>query len=546
MTEKPGINYSDMRVNDLMEQFQDFKVLAGAEGLDRVVSTVSVMDAPDIYNWMKGGEFLISTCYIMKDNPLELINLVIKLHEHGAAALGIKIGRFIKELPEEVKEISDRLKFPIIYLPKKYAFTDIINPVLSSIVNSQAEKLMMSENIHKSFTQMVIQGKDTSDIMDTLHEILAKNIAFEDLIFNRTYIRGNSQEFKEDIENKELKYNLNKYCNYPVQIGSSIYGYIILEKNSNYPLTYLDNISIEHAGTVIKLNIQKEISNCQIEQKYRDEFIQDLILNNIKTVEEANKRAALYGWKIENGIVCLIADIDNFKDKFIYQKDTQNLEDQKNRIFNLVNKRMKSKFKQCFYTIYSDNIVFLVEPERKYSENFANRLKQIAEELKKDVKQNSSLTISVGIGSYQESLTDAYISFVEAQKAIRIGRTVCENDTVHIYSELGVYKILYNLSLEDESIRFCYNYLQGLVDYDNETKSEYIYTLRTIVKNDWNLKRASETMFIHYNTIKYRFIKICEIVNLNLNNREDKFKIEFCLKLMDMRKQYSLYMKTKI
>jgi purine catabolism regulator len=106
--------------------------------------------------------------------------------------------------------------------------------------------------------------------------------------------------------------------------------------------------------------------------------------------------------------------------------------------------------------------------------------------------------------------------------------------------------MLYNLSLEDDANKFCGKYLQSLIDYDIENNSEYIKTLRSIVKNDWNLKQTSEEMFIHYNTIKYRFSKICEIVNLDLNSREDKFKIEFCLKLMDMSNQYSLYMKTKV
>ena len=135
---------------------------------------------------------------------------------------------------------------------------------------------------------------------------------------------------------------------------------------------------------------------------------------------------------------------------------------------------------------------------------------------------------------------------MEAQKAVRIGRTVYEKDNTHIYSDLGVYKMLYNLSLEDDANKFCGKYLQSLIDYDIENNSEYIKTLRSIVKNDWNLKQTSEEMFIHYNTIKYRFSKICEIVNLDLNSREDKFKIEFCLKLMDMSNQYSLYMKTKV
>ena len=40
----------------------------------------------------------------------------------------------------------------------------------------------MSEEIHKSFTQIVIQGKGTSHIVDTLYKILDKDIAFIDLV----------------------------------------------------------------------------------------------------------------------------------------------------------------------------------------------------------------------------------------------------------------------------------------------------------------------------------------------------------------------------
>ena len=535
-----------IKVKDLLEQFEDFKVLAGEKGLNKNVSTVSIMDAPDIYNWMKGGEFLVTTGYIMRDNPLELKNLVIKLHENKAAALGIKVGRFIEKLPDEVKRIGDELNFPIIYVPKNYAFTDIINPVLSRIVNEQAKKLMMSEEIHKSFTQIVIQGKGTSHIVDTLYKILDKDIAFIDLVFNRNYIRCTSDKFKEDIDNLGIKNISDKYYSYPVQIGSSIYGYLVVENLQEKPLEDLDNITIEHASTVLKLNIQKEISNHQIEQKYRDEFIQDLIINNIKTVEEANNRAALYGWKIENGLICLIVDIDNFKEKFITLENTQELESERDKIFRLSNFKMKRSFKQCFYTIYSDNIVFLVEPDEKPIENFTKRLENVAEELRREIKENSKFTVSIGIGTYQESIIDVYISFVEAQKAVRIGRTVYEKDKIYSYSKLGVYKMLYNLSLEEDTSRFCSEYLQNLLDYDNENNSAYMETLKTIVKNDWNLKQASEEMFIHYNTIKYRFNKICEIIDLDLGNREDKFKIELCLKLMNMSKQYSLYMKTKI
>jgi purine catabolism regulator len=82
------------------------------------------------------------------------------------------------------------------------------------------------------------------------------------------------------------------------------------------------------------------------------------------------------------------------------------------------------------------------------------------------------------------------------------------------------------------------------MNYDIENNLEYMDTLKALVKNDWNLKQTSEEMFIHYNTVKYRFSKICDILNLDLNNREDKFKIEFCLKLMSMNNKYPLSRKT--
>jgi len=537
----------ELKVKNLMEQFEGFEVLAGEGGLDRSVSTVTVMDAPDIFNWMKGEEFLITTAYIMKDNPLELKDLVIKLNEKGASALGIKIGRFIEKLPQEVKQTGDSLNFPIIYIPTNLAFSDVINPVLSKIVNAQAKKLMMSEKIYKSFTQIVIEGKGTGHIVETLYGILDRNVAFMDLVFNRNYIKSKSDKFKDNIENLGLKTVIDKYYNYPVQIGSSIYGYIIVDEDiDDNSLVDLDRMTIGHASTVLKLNIQKEISNRQIEQKYRDVFIQDLLVNNIKTVEEANNRALLYGWKMDKGLVCLIVDIDNFKDRFISLEKTKGLEEKRDNIFSLIAKKMKNSFYKCFYTNYSDSIVFLIEPDVNSMEDFLRKLKNISEEVRKEVRENSEFTATIGIGSYKESVIDIYISFIEAQKAVRIGRTIYDKDNTHVYSDLGVYKMLYDISLEDEANSFCNKYLEKLMNYDRENNGEYLETLDYLVKNDWNLKKTAENLFIHYNTMKYRFYKIGEILSLDLNNREDKFKIELCLKLMNMSRQYSLYMKTNI
>lgn len=524
----------DMKVEDLLDQFHDFKILAGEEGLSKKVNTVSVMDAPDIYNWMKGGEFLITTAYIMKDNPSELKNLVQKLNEHGASALGIKLGRFIEVLPKEVKEIGDALNFSIIYIPEKYAFTDIINPVLSKLVSKQARKIVMSEKIHKSFTQIVVDGKDNTEIMKALYKILDKDVAFINLIFKVNYYSCNSKEFKNDLEHLEIINIKKKYCNHQVKINDTIFGYLVVDSPLEDCLTEIDKITVEHASTVIKLNIQKEISNRQIEQRYRDEFIQDLIINNVKSKEEVNTRAAIHGWEMKKGLVCLIVDIDDFKERFNSLKSAQNSTKESQEIFQLVIDQMKIYFKQSFYTFYSDYIVFLVEMDTPKNEDFFSKLKNVSDTIRMVVRQKSNFTVTIAIGEYKEVITDVYLSFIEAQKAREIGRIIYRKDTTNVYSDLGAYKALYKIASEKDTIKFCDEHLRAIIEYDLKNNTELMNTLEAIIKNDWNLKLTSEEMFVHYNTIKYRFNKICKLLKLDLKKREDKFAVELSLKLISM------------
>lgn len=52
-----------------------------------------------------------------KDNTEYLLELIEKIAKNGAAALFIKLGRFIDDMPDEVRIKADELSFPIVYMP---------------------------------------------------------------------------------------------------------------------------------------------------------------------------------------------------------------------------------------------------------------------------------------------------------------------------------------------------------------------------------------------------------------------------------------------
>lgn len=86
-----------LKVRDLLNivELEGIRLLAGEGGLDRDVINVNVMEAPDIARWLRGGEFLLTSAYLAREQPEKLSNLVEEIYGANAAALGIKLGRFI-------------------------------------------------------------------------------------------------------------------------------------------------------------------------------------------------------------------------------------------------------------------------------------------------------------------------------------------------------------------------------------------------------------------------------------------------------------------
>src|SRR5690606_35377768 len=114
------------------------RLIAGKGGLNRIVQRLNVMEVPDILAWVKPHELLLTTGYPLRNTPQSLGRLVADLDERGLAALAIKLGRYVDELPPEMVEQADRLGFPLILLPNDVGFDDILNQVLTDILNRQA------------------------------------------------------------------------------------------------------------------------------------------------------------------------------------------------------------------------------------------------------------------------------------------------------------------------------------------------------------------------------------------------------------------------
>ena len=532
-----------------MPVFRNFRVVAGEGGIDREVGTVSVMDAPDIYKWMKGGEFLITTGYAVKDRPEYIRSLIINLDKGGAAALGVKFDRFIHDFPADALEAADELDFPIVSIPYEFAFTDVINPVLWEVVDKQARKLLYSESIHEAFTRMVLKDEEIPAILAFLRKHIHRETAFIDPRFSKVYFASETdedssicQEWKQwDVDAGNRKERTEGYDFYRMHINEEEYGHIILgERLEGFDEFFQDyyQIAIEQAGIILTLKIQKQMATAQIETEYREQFVQDILTGNIKSKEEIINRGRIYNWDFHFGGIAVVVDIDRFKEQYLQELDRERirrLDEIMRRILNISKRIVKKEFPQYVYSRMSDQIAFVISETCGKRSRFMERIKNVFGEVKEEIQRASAFTATIGVGNYKKDIAQIHDSWEEAKKSVVISRNMLREDVISVYDELGVYKLLSLVSASEEAKEFQHLYVQMIEAYDLQHHTELLETAMVLAACGWNLKEASEKLYIHYNSMKYRYRKICQILEMNLQEQEQRLNLELALKLYQIR-----------
>lgn len=114
-----------------------FRVLAGKSGLGNLVQWVHNLEDPRYVEWLRGGELIILTGIITKDDAKVLCRLMEQLFDKQVAAVAVSLSEFIPVVPKEVCACCDRLGLPLLELPAHVRIVDISRSIGTTISNSQ-------------------------------------------------------------------------------------------------------------------------------------------------------------------------------------------------------------------------------------------------------------------------------------------------------------------------------------------------------------------------------------------------------------------------
>lgn len=532
--------------------FQNAKLVAGKEGLNRVISSVNVMEVPDISKYIKPNELLVTTTYPIKDDKQSQIKLIPDLVRNNVAALAIVPEFYNDEIPQTMIIQADKCHFPLIQLPKDTSFNEIINPVLEEILNHQAVILRRNNEAQKKFINLLLNGGSLDEIARmifslrgtpvSIYSIYMKLLASAgDLGEDQKSLFYNIEKFRDLSDGHTVEYlfdkdghSLKTYIK-PVIVAGEKYAYVVLGLQDVDCPSQAEIDMIDQASMVIALEVSRIKDLLEAEQNFRNRIFEDLLEDRIESKNDFLALGESQGLDLSTGFIPVVVEIDGFNN--IYDGPAGN----NNQIMILRKFRdaMSSSINLSYpgaivVDLKVNNLILFPVKNPLVAKNAARKINEVIEQLQKEIYNLENITISAGIGQEIYDIMDLKNGFQQASKALECGRLLKGQGSVIHYDDLGVYRILAINKEDPEMNKFCQEFLGKLILSDENNNTDYIRTLDTVLRYNDNLREAARELFIHHNTLHYRIARIEEITGMELKSAETRLNLQIALKIYRM------------
>lgn len=536
-----------------MSCFKDSKLVAGnVKNRNINVEGITVIEVPDIVDWINGGELLLTSFYTIDKDIEAQKSLISGLAKKGAAAIVIKISRFLSEIPQEVIDVANKLDFPIIQISGSTKYIDIMYPVMGEIFNDQVNKLNYYKTCHKKFSELSLKMKGISSVAKTLGDLIENPVVIFDSELNP--IAWNKKEYKNiKIEGEEFKSSLIKgYPFYnikikgpttneedfimlePIQVLNEIRGYLGVHE-LNKEMEDLDFIAFESAANTLRLEMLKDVAVNEVELKYKGELMEDLISGNFQDIEDIYDKSSILGWDLKRKFIVVLVNIAKYEQHIKCKKNlTEGLHMLIQRTLKIID-RVAYHYTNDYISIKKgDNVIILWPVEEEFDiRSTNNTIKEFGRKVQKGVNDEfPEVELSIGIGNIAQDINVINKSYTEAVDAVKIGSTIFGSAPIITFEELGIYKLLCRYENREELERFVHPALLNLRNYDKETNNQLVETLEIYLSCNQNAVKTAEELFIHYKTMLYRLNRIKEIMQLDIEDRSYMLEIEVGLKIL--------------
>ena len=283
-------------------------------------------------------------------------------------------------------------------------------------------------------------------------------------------------------------------------------------------------------GVCIFVDINREITTLIMESYVRSHSNTNLLSELMKADELSTEK--VHDLLIQSGI--------SIHSSFIYaifsiQEDeisTYSTEEYQ-QIFRKIKKRMDLIFAvlgiQDLHITNTEYLGYLFYAEESTS---LERIMQEARKICRDFELSEDISLFVAFSDVFSEAEETPQHFNEAYFTLNLmNKRLIQEDC---FSEIGSYQFIFLASEKEKLIKFRDKYLMKLCEADQDGKSQLLRTIRIFLKNNGNMLRTAEQLYVHRNTLQYRLDRIKKISNWDLNDAVTRMNISNALMVIDV------------
>ena len=536
-------------VRDILksESFKGFELLAGHGGLDNQIQGIAVMDAPDGFKWTHGRELLITTGYVFTQNP----GLIEEIIESGdlkkISAAGIKLGRFINEIPDHVIAAFNEYHIPLIRIPLEYSWMGIMNQ-LNVLVMNQSIRQFNIRNINPhNYSNVSYQVRKIHNILSQIE----KEMNFPAMLYDRSnekayYSSPAYQTLSGHLETEDfwqpsfhhkkeiLCNNLNmvryrffdekydrpySWITVPITVGDKVEAYFVVVEATGL-IDYFDQFALRIGFVLLQSLYEQMLIAQNIGDAGFEKFISDSLAGNLSNPDMIAKRATELNIDTNLTYYLVLMKQTNTEIHLSSYKDIV-----KSTVYTSIG------YSGIRIAIIDENrFIFLIPADKSVShekniELIRGYFKELYNKLERKVK-NISLTF--GISDINDTIFEIKRNYSRCEKTITNGKLLYPEKNYLSYSDLGAFAWM---DIQEDEIEMMLMDLKELFAQDEN--KELIETLKVYLDCKMNYSHTAKNLYIHINTVRKRIEQINDQIQIDLEDPLNRLKLEVLLKLFN-------------
>lgn len=179
-----------------------------------------------------------------------------------------------------------------------------------------------------------------------------------------------------------------------------------------------------------------------------------------------------------------------------------------------------------------ENMLFCIIPLERTED-----LRTWLRDLIRQVQLEQHIQMFFGIGNPYLDIHDYKKGFAEAEEALRIGQHLAREGAGMHFNDLGVYRYIYEFACSNKLDDLYLEKIEAITCYDQQRKrSELLDTLEIFLEVGGNIQDASRRLHVHRNTIIQRLKHIRSLCAVDLDQPEQRLRLQVALMIEKLRK----------